>query len=197
MNNRQFISETLDAFIKDRKYKYLIFNHLLGESLLYSILEDAGDSIKRKDVLNKISNGEWESPQNPENFYQSIQLSKHKEMLSSFSTQELSEMRLFKVVGYNIGFALKLRDGKFNEIVAVHNNEPEVKNIGKELVKAAIKNGGCYLDHFDGYLTPFYKSLGFDEVGRDKFDPTYDADNSFRNKYGEMDVIYRKYKNCK
>jgi len=32
---------------------------------------------------------------------------------------------------------------------------------------------------------------------RDKFDAQYDQDGSFRNKYGESDVIYRKHKNCK
>jgi len=32
---------------------------------------------------------------------------------------------------------------------------------------------------------------------RDKFDTQYDQDGSFRNKYGESDVIYRKHINCK
>ena len=79
----------------------------------------------------------------------------------------------------------------------MHNNEPDIKNIGKELMRAAIDNGGCYLDHFDGYLSQFYQSLGFEEYSRDKFDPQYDEDETFRNKYGEADVIYRKHKNCK
>jgi hypothetical protein len=49
------------------------------------------------------------------------------------------------VIGTNIGFALKKKNGGYKEIVAVHNNEPDVKNVGKELMKAAIKNRGCYL----------------------------------------------------
>lgn len=71
-----------------------------------------------------------------------------------------------------------------------------IKNIGKELIQSAIKNGGCYLDHFDGFLSNLYSSLGFVEYKRDKFDPQYDPENKFRDKYGESDVIYRVHKNC-
>jgi hypothetical protein len=65
------------------------------------------------------------------------------------------------------------------------------------LVKSAINNGGCYLDHFDGYLSNIYQPLGFVEYDRYKFDPQYDKDGLFRKKYGEADVIFRKHKNCK
>lgn len=155
------------------------------------------DSSKREDVLQKISDENWERPQNPESFKDSMGSSKHKEMLTPYSTGELEQMKLYKLKGYNIGFALKKTKGGYKEIVAVHNNEPDVKKIGKILMRAAIKNGGCYLDHFDGYLSPFYESLGFKEIDREKFDARYDQDGSFRDKYGEADVIYRKHKNCK
>lgn len=184
-------------FAKHRKYNYLMFNHLLHENVVRGGLNEETDSAKREDVLQKISNGDWENPQNPKSFKGSMDKSKHKEMLTSYSTGELSQMKLYKLNGYNIGFALKKKNGGFKEIVAVHNNEPDVKNVGKELMKAAIKAGGCYLDHFDGYLSSFYDSLGFEEIDRDKFDAQYDQDGSFRNKYGEADVIYRKHKNCK
>jgi hypothetical protein len=174
-----------------------MFNHSLQENVVRGRLNEETDSNKREDVLQKISSGDWEEPQNPKSFKDSMDMSKHKEMLTSYSTGELAQMKLFKLNGYNIGFALKKKNGGFKEIVAVHNNEPNVKNVGKELMKAAIKSGGCYLDHFDGYLSSFYDSLGFEEIERDKFDAQYDQDGSFRNKYGEADVIYRKHKNCK
>jgi hypothetical protein len=179
------------------KYQSLIFNHRLQESLFRNSLNEEADTDKREDVLQKISNGDWEEPQNPKSFKDSMDISKHKEMLTPYSTGELSKMKLYKLNGYNIGFALKKKNGGYKEIVAVHNNESDVKNVGKELMKSAIKNGGCYLDHFDGYLSSFYDSLGFEEIDRDKFDAQYDQDGSFRNKYGESDVIYRKHKNCK
>jgi hypothetical protein len=177
-----------------KKYQSLIFNHALQENVVRGRLNEEADSDKRADVLQKISNGDFESPKS---FKASMDISKHKEMLTPYSTGELSQMKLYKLEGYNIGFALKKRDGGYKEIVAVHNNEPDVKSVGKELMKSAIKAGGCYLDHFDGYLSSFYDSLGFEEIDRDKFDAQYDQDGSFRNKYGESDVIYRKHKNCK
>lgn len=179
------------------RYKQMMFNHSLQDGLMRRILQEDADSRTRQEVLDKIKNGDWETPQNARSFRDSMSKSKHKEMLTPYSAGELSKMRLFKLNGYNIGFALKKRDGKYNEIVAVHNNEPDIKNIGKELMRAAIDNGGCYLDHFDGYLSQFYQSLGFEEYERDKFDPQYDEDETFRNKYGESDIIYRKHKNCK
>jgi hypothetical protein len=106
-------------------------------------------------------------------------------------------MKLFKLDGYNIGYALKKKDGKYSEIVAVHNNEPDVKQIGKELVLSAVKNGGCYLDHFDGMLSNLYSSIGFEEYSRDEFDPQYDTGGEFQKKYGKQDIIYRVHRSCK
>lgn len=179
------------------KYRMLMYNHALQENLNHHLLVEDADPDKREDVLQKIKNEDWEKPQDANSFQNSMNMSKHKEMLTPYSKGELAKMRLYKLNGYNIGFALKKKNGGFKEIVAVHNNEVDVKNIGKELMRSAIKNGGCYLDHFDGYLSSFYDSLGFEEYDRDKFDAQYDPDNSFRDKYGESDIIYRKHKNCK
>jgi hypothetical protein len=179
------------------KYQSLMFNHILQESLFRGSLNENADNNKREDVLDKIRKGDWEKPQNPESFKNSMELSTRKEMLTQYSVGELKQMELYKLDGYNIGFALKKRDDGSKEIVAVHNNEPDVKSVGADLVKAAVSLGGCYLDHFDGHLSDFYSKLGFVEYDRDLFDPQYDEDGSFRAKYGESDVIYRKHKNCK
>jgi hypothetical protein len=179
---------------KNKKYEKLFFFNKLHNNLFCSILTEDIDNKERSDVLNKINNNDWEKPQNPESFLKSLSLSRHPKMLSPYSIQELSQMKLYKLNGYNIGFALKKKDGGYKEIIAVHNNESDIKNIGRDLMKAAIKKGGRYLDHFDGHLSSFYESLGFVEYARDKFDTQYDKDNSFRNQYGESDIIYRKYK---
>lgn len=165
----------------------MVFQYM--QENLFNVFEN--NSIS-SEVLELIKNGEFDN--DPVEFKKSLSKSKHAEMLTSYAVNDLKKMKLFKVKGFNIGFALKKKDGKFNEIVAVHNNEPNVRGIGEELVKSAIKEGGEYLDHFDGYLTPFYQKLGFVEIARDKFDPQYDLDGSFRSKYGEADVIYRKLK---
>lgn len=144
------------------------------------------------EIVELLKSNELETT--PNEFKKSLDKSKHQAMLTDFSTAELKKMKLFKLKDYNIGFALKKKDGKFNEIVAVHNNEPSVKGIGKDLMKAAIANGGEYLDHFDGFLSSFYKNLGFVEYDRDKFDPQYDEGGKFAAEYGEQDIIYRKLK---
>lgn len=97
-----------------------------------------------------------------------------------------------KVPGYNIGYALKtLPDGI--DIVSVHNNEPNIKGIGKDLIESAKRNGGNMLDHFDTEpLNTIYSEAGFKEYARDKYDPQYDENGEFAKQYGERDIIYRK-----
>jgi hypothetical protein len=158
---------------------------------------DESNSDLQKDVIDAIKTGDWETPNASTYRTAYYDNSKHKKMLTNYSTSELGKMKLFKLKGYDIGYALKKRNGKFSEIVAVFNNEPDVKGIGEDLVKSAIRNGGCYLDHYDGFLTGLYSKLGFIEYDRYAFDPQYDPDGSFRKQYGEKDVIFRKHRNCK
>jgi hypothetical protein len=100
---------------------------------------------------------------------------------------------LFKLKTYNIGFALKDFEDKGKvELVSVFNNEPFVKNIGRVMIRNCMDHGARYLDHFDGFLTELYSSMGFVEYKRDPYNPEYDPDGAFRKRYGPKDVIYRK-----
>lgn len=171
-----------------------VLNNSIRMTEMFStpLTEDLSEETKK--VVEKINNDDWEKP-NAQRFYDALNKTKHKKMLTDYTVSDFSKMKLFKLNGYNIGFALKEKDGKYSEIVSVFNNEPVV--IGKDLVKAAVRNGGCELDYFDfGFLTNLYKSLGFIEYKRDSFDPQYDPDSSFRNKYGESDIIYSVHKSC-
>ena len=181
-----------ESFIAKRVRK----NDLLLELFTPSNILNEDELKTKEDVINKIKNKDFTS--DPQEFLNSLSASKHKEMLTDYSVSDLSKMKLFKVNGYNIGYALKRMENGGNDIVAVHNNEPTVKGIGEYLMRSAIENGGCFLDHFDTpALSNLYSRMGFEEISRDKFDPQYDPDSSFRNKYGEADVIYRVYKGCK
>jgi len=166
--------------------KALYHEHLLsifGEQTINE-LEDA-----RSIVIDKLSKDEWET--DPVSFYHSLKQSKHQKMLTDYSVDDLSKMKCFKLPGFNIGFALKnFEDKGMVEIVAVHNNEP-IKEIGVPLMKAAIKKGGRYLDHFDGFLSSFYGGLGFKEYKRDPYNPDYDPNGEFKKRYGPQDVVYR------
>ena len=182
---------------KKTRYDRMRYEHVLREECFNKYVNEETDSKKRQDVLNAISNNDWETPQNPQSFRDSLMKSKHTKMLTPYSTSELSQMKLFKLNGYDIGYALKKKDGKYSEIVAVHNSQPDVKGIGKELMVSAVKNGGCYLDHYDGFLSGIYSDAGFEEYRRDAFDPQYDTGGEFEKRYGKSDIIYRVHKDCK
>jgi len=182
----------LSAII-ETKDRVSYHNHLIE----FVFDDDLLEASENEDVLSLIDKNKLKTT--AKDFHKSLYSgSKHSKMLTKYSASELGKMKLFKVPGYNIGFALKKRkNGKYAEIVAVHNNESEIKGVGKPLMKSAIKNGGCFLDHFDGFLSKLYQGLGFVEYDRDKYDSKYFSDDSFEKKYGKADVIYRIHKNCK
>lgn len=170
-------------------------NHLFED--VFNFNDDILESTDERDKVISLIRGSNLST-TAQDFQKSLSKSKRKEMLTNYSRGELNKMKLFKVPGYNIGYALKKRNGKYNEIVAVHNNEPDIKDIGFDLMKTAIKNGGCFLDHFDvPKLSNLYSKLGFVEYDRDKYDAKYFPDDSFEKKYGKADVVYRVHKSCK
>jgi len=190
----KLIENEITALINKMNFKLRESQHSRSISLFYQNIDEA-DSTIRDEVISLIKNNEWEKPDS-QRFYESLKKSKHGAMLTDYTPKELSMMKLFKLKGFDIGYALKKFANKgYKEIVALHNNS-EVGGIGQILVQSAIKNGACYLDHFDGMLSKLYGGMGFIEYNRDKFDPQYDPNNAFRSKYGVQDVIYRVQKNC-
>jgi hypothetical protein len=112
------------------------------------------DGDERNVVVDKIINNDFTN--NPQEFYDSfINTKKHQQMLTNYSLEDFQEMKVYKLNGYDIGYALKKMDAGDYEIVSVFNNS-DVNNIGEELIKSAVKNGGCYLDHYDGFLSSLY-----------------------------------------
>lgn len=200
MNLKFLIKILIKEEIKNYKileYEYKITNHILFEELFSSennLLSENNEN-KRADVIEKIINNDWEKT-TPQEFRIALQKTKYPLMLSPYSKKEYSKMKLFKLNGYDIGFALKKFKDSYSEIVSVYNNESDVKNIGDILIKAAVENGGCYLDHFDGFLSNLYKGAGFIEYKREPYNPQYDKGGKFKEKYGTPDVIYRYYKTC-
>ena len=182
-------------------YEQRLYNEELLKEL-FTLEEKEIDSEKTEEVIRAIENDDYEQVQ-PKEFLSSLQKSDKPEMLTKYSISELSDMDLYKLKGYDVGYALKqytnpVTDKKEfgkSEIVAVHNNESGVGGIGKILMNSALSNGGCYLDHFDGFLSKLYGSLGFEEYMRYEFNPDY-APKDFEEKYGKQDVIYRFHPNC-
>jgi hypothetical protein len=115
----------------------------------------AEEVMESKDeVIEKLMRGSLETT--PEEFLASVKASSRVEFMTPYTEEELSTINLFKVEGFNIGFAVK-EDG---DIILVHNNE-KVGGIGRLLIEKAVEKGGTKLDHFDGFLTGFYRELGF------------------------------------
>lgn len=190
MGFKQFYRESLT---RSNPYSHskIAYHESLIECLGEAFTEDG--IPEREQVADAIRNDGWEEV-TPDQFRKSLSSSKHKEMLSDYNASELAKMKLFKVPGFDIGFALKDHEGEpHSEIVAVHNNSP-IKGIGDDLVQAAVRNGGKYLDHFEGMLDKLYSRNGFVEYKRDPYNPEYDPDGSFKNKYGPAAVVYRVYK---
>ena len=126
---------------KSNKYKKLMYEY---ESLLEFVENDKkldeSDDEKRNEVLQLIKNNEFVD--DPQGLYDSMKLNKHPKMLTFYPVSELAQMKVFKIPNYNIGYALKKRKNsdKFDEIVAVHNSEPDVRGIVDELIQSAVKN---------------------------------------------------------
>ena len=133
------------------------------------VSEDEGSG--NENLISVIQNDQWESP-DPKSFFASLSAGKRPEMLAPYSITELGEMNLFKAKGYNAGFAIT-QDGS---IVAVHNNTG-ISGVGTELMNAAKRNGGTKGDHFDGFLTGFYKRFGFKVVKHEEWNDDYAPKN--------------------
>lgn len=177
----------LSDYNKGIKYKKLSDSFIEIDS--FGVVNE-GSNSDRDEVLRLLDENNLKTT--PIEFSKSLLNSKHAEMLTPYSISELTKMKLFKVPNYNIGYALKISEEGTN-IVSVHNNEPNVKGIGKSIIKSAIRNGGDMLDHFETEkLNKLYSETGFVEYARDKYNPIYDEGSKFANKYGKIDIIYRK-----
>ena len=134
-----------------------------------SSLLSEDDAPSSPEVLEKLRNGDFDT--SPESFYNSYRSKldgKNASALSAYSLNDFKKMRTFKVLGEDIGFALKGGD----EIVSVFNSSA-ARNIGDELIKAAIRVGGKRLDHYDGFLTGFYRRNGFEITTVVEWDDEY------------------------
>lgn len=148
-------------------------------------------STEAVDVLNKINNDDYVR-NDYESFVKEIQRNKRSEFLTPYTAEEFRDtgVQTFQVKGYEIGFALKPIPNGGYDIISVHNNTP-VRGIGEALIDSAIRLGGRTLDHFDGFLSDFYKKKGFKEIGRYDWNPEYAPKNWNYEKYGTPSLIVR------
>lgn len=158
------------------------------------VVEKKIDEKLSKKVIDLIKNNKFEVNRY-ESFVKSYKKGKRTTFLTNYTKDDLVNegIKTYKVIGYNIGFALKPIESGM-EIVAVHNNEENIGGVGEILIKAAIKKGGNKLDHYDGFLSDFYEKLGFVEYARMKFKDEYADDNWDYEVYGRPDIVFRELK---
>lgn len=169
-----------ESFISEKEMKRYKNRFIESNNLYESEFQINEDDIDNHSVIDEIRNDNY-IINNTKEFMSSLNKSDKGEFLTSYTDKEFNDMTTYKLKNYNAGFAIK-KDG---DIVSVHNNSG-IKGIGKELLKSAIKFGGKKLDHFDGFLTGFYKSLGFNIVGSDEWNDDY-APSDW--KYDEVDIF--------
>jgi len=154
------ISKNLDSILSVAKtpdskqhYERLFHQQELMKDVFRGLISE-----NKNDILNDINNDQWEE-KNPNSFMKSLYSSKRAQFLSPYTEAEFSQMGLYKLKNYSVGFAIK-KDG---DIIAVHNNS-EYGGFGSVMMTAAMRNGRTKLDHFDGFLTGLYTANGFSKI---------------------------------
>lgn len=180
LQNEALYGDVLSA-IEINQYKVNFYNRLYVNNQL---MLDVADDFINEDISNIIfylENDQWEKRKFllPQIFYNSMIKSKRLNNLTPYTIEELKNFKLFKLRNFDIGFALNN-----DEIVAVHNNSG-IGGIGDILIRKAIEKGGKRLDHFDGYLTGFYKKHNFSVVDNLIYDKQYEPKNW---KYESVDI---------
>ena len=119
---------------------------------------------------------------------------KHSGFVTPYTEKEYREnnAKVYKLKGYDIGFALQPNQGD-TDIISVFNNDPRIGKCAPQMLQVARKLGGTTLDHFDTHLSDIYSQEGFVEYQRDKWNDMYAPKGWNYEKYGKPDVIYRRY----
>jgi hypothetical protein len=120
-----------------------------------------------------------------ESFIVSRSMSKRPQFLTPYTAEEMKDFRLFKVKGQDAGYAIK-PDG---DLVNVFNNTG-IPDVGKAVVRDAIRNGATKLDAYDGFLTKeYYPQFGFKIVRRESWNPRYKPEG-WLEENGTPDVVF-------
>lgn len=164
--NKKQLTENDIKNSNKRIYERLFVNYLLMKDVVDNVANES--LIDNDDVIKSLNINDFDNDK--KNFYVSFNKSKRLSFLTPYTIEELQSVKTYKLKNYNIGFAIKNGD-----IILVHNNEPNINGIGNLLINKAIEFDGDHLDHFDGFLTGFYKKNGFifktNEIFKEQYKP--------------------------
>ena len=178
-----------------KHYTHSLYEASLWHNLFtHSINEDA-DPKDVEAIKRAIANGDYVR-NDYKRFADELRNNKRNFFLSKYEPEEmeLNGMQTYNLKDYPIGFALqKSNDSDDVDIVGVHNNS-NIGGVGEDLVDSAVSLGGNTLDHYDGFLSDFYGKKGFEEYHRVPWNDKYADPNWDYEKYGKLDVVYRRLK---
>jgi len=160
----QLSKEDISGSLK-RKYEKIFVDYLLMKDVVDDTTNENLGVVD--DVIDAFNKNDFDK--DAQSFYDSYNKSKRITYLTPYSVDDIRTFNTYKLRGYNIGFAIKNN----GDIILVHNNEPKVKGIGDLMIGKAKEMGGDHLDHFDGFLTGFYKRNGFTLKDNDHFAEEY------------------------
>lgn len=170
-------------------YNNLVF---LDESETILNEFDETETDKVKELID--NNNNWIINDYPK-FFNALAKTSRPQFFTVHTPQEFkdSNTKTFLLNGYNIGYALMPAEDNNVDIISVFNNEPNIKNIGDNLIKSAIKNGGTQLDHYDvKALSDLYDRHGLKVYDKYKWDSRYAHPYWDYKKYGKPDVLFRR-----
>ena len=108
------------------------------------------------------------------------------EFITVPSREELASKRAWMSDDGAVGVTVS-PDG---EIGNLFRNDPAPGGDGLGAVRFAAENGGKWLDCYDGKLAALYRSVGFSEVARVKFDPGFAPDGWDYELRDHPDVVF-------
>ena len=165
------------------------FSNILDESAY----EEQPDS----EIFKNIREGKWDTNGDLEHdypiFMEAMRKSRHPASLTWYTMDEYArcKARLYKVAGFDAGFAIKNDPENKGEIVSVFNNT-NIRGVAPELMKKAVEYGGDHLDHY-AYprLNDVYSGAGFEEYQQFPWDDKFAPKDWNYEKDGRPHVIMR------
>ena len=120
-------------------------------------------------------------------FRQAVQRAKYPQSVTVFSAAEYSRMKCVLRDDGLADYALT-PDAEIVSLFSI--GEP---GAGRGALADAIKRGGAHLQAFDGFLTHYYRTQGFEEKSRVVFDPGLAPEGWNYEKDGKPDVVFMRY----
>jgi hypothetical protein len=148
-----------------------------------------GGNGSHSDGVNKVGQPTAFRSATPQEFLAARDSSNRAEMFTPHTPEEIAGYNLFMNNEGTVGAAVTPK----GDIQSVFNNSG-VKGAGGAAIEEAKNRGGSTLDAFGEPLANIYKSHGFVETGRAKFDPAQAPPKWDTKKNGTPDVVFMKLK---